>query len=180
MDPREKGLLEKTGKTLQEWVGMVRSQSFEKHGQIMTFLKQDHGMTHGYANMVALKARESDAGPVADDALLQSQYSNGKEHLKTIHDSLVDRIQGFGNDIEFVPKKGSVSVRRKRQFVLIQPSTKTRLDLGLKLPGREMTERLEGSGPFGTMCTHRVRIEDVSQVDDELIGWILEAYEAAG
>lgn len=180
MDPREKGLLEKTGKTLQEWVDIVRNQSFEKHGQIMTFLKKDHGMTHGYANMVALKARESDEGPPDDTSLLQAQYAKGKEHLKPIHDALIERIRVFGPDIEIVPKKGSVSVRRKRQFTLIQPSTKTRVDLGLKLPGKELTERLEGSGPFGTMCTHRVRLEDVSQVDDELLGWIKEAYDAAG
>jgi hypothetical protein len=41
------------------------------------------------------------------------------------------------------------------------------------------TERLETSGPFGTMCTHRVQLTELEHVDNELIKWIKEAYEQA-
>jgi hypothetical protein len=75
------------------------------------------------------------------------------------------------------PKKGSVSIIRKKQFALIKPATKTRIDLGLKLVGKELTQRLENSGPFGTMCTHRVQVSHIDQIDKELIGWLNEAYE---
>ena len=72
-----------------------------------------------------------------------------------------------------------MSCIRKRQFALIKPATKTRLDLGLKLPGKPTTDRLENSGPFGTMCTHRVRLETAAEVDPELTAWLQESYTAA-
>jgi hypothetical protein len=39
--------------------------------------------------------------------------------------------------------------------------------------------RLETSGPFGTMCTHKIQLTELEQVDDELLSWIKEAYEQA-
>ena len=176
----EKGLEEKTGKPLNHWVDIVKKQNFEKHGQIISFLKSEHGFTHGFANFVAHKARESDAGSHDADELVTAQYSKGKEHLKPIYDKILLAVLAFGNDIEVAPKKASVSLRRKRQFALVQPSTKSRIDLGLKLNDAELTDRLESSGPFGSMCTNRVQLTDVSQVDSELIEWIKTAYEQAG
>lgn len=176
----EKGLLEKTGKSLEEWVGIVRKENFEKHGQIMKFLKGTHGFTHGFANFVALKARESDAASFHEEDLISNQYSKGKEHLKPIYDEILGIVQSFGSDVEVAPKKAAVSLRRKRQFALIKPATKTRIDLGLKLDSAKLTDRLENSGPFGSMCTNRVQLTELSQVDDELIGWLTLAYEQAG
>jgi len=77
------------------------------------------------------------------------------------------------------PKKGTVSIIRKKQFAIIKPATKTRIDVGLKLVGKDLTERLENSGPFGTMCTHRVQISSIEQLDEELIEWLTEAYKKA-
>lgn len=176
----EKGLLEKTGKSLEEWVGIVRKEDLEKHGQIMKFLKDTHGFTHGFANFVALKSRESDAASFDKEDLITNQYSKGKEHLKPIYDKILGIVQGFGPDVEVAPKKAAVSLRRKRQFALVKPATKTRIDLGLKLNDAEVTNRLENSGPFGSMCTNRVQLTELSQVDDELIGWLTLAYEQAG
>lgn len=175
----ETGLLEKTGKSLEEWVALLTKQDFEKHGQMVAWLKDEHGMTHGYANLVAHTARQSHAGVMEDDDLMTGQYA-GKESLRPIHDRLVTLIQAFGGDVEFVPKKANVSVRRKTQFALIQPSTKTRMDLGLKIKGKDPAGRLENSGPFGTMCSHRVRLETVADVDADVVGWLREAYEGAG
>ena len=69
-----------------------------------------------------------------------------------------------------------MSFIRKRQFVLVKPATKTRIDLGLKLKDLAFTDRLENSGPFGSMCTHRVQLSAVDDVDKELLTWIKEAY----
>jgi predicted transport protein len=175
----EKGLLEKTGKSLDQWIEIVKKAKLNKYKDIMNFLKSEHGFTHGYANMVALKARGTDAGSSNPADLIAGQYAKGKEHLKPIFDQLVSIIQSFGKDVEIAPKKSSVSMRVKRQFALIQPSTKTRIDLGLKFNDKAIGERLQGSGPFGTMCTHRVILTDIQEVDDELIAWIKEAYEQA-
>ena len=175
----EKGLLEKTGKPLKEWMSLLKAQNLEKHGQMVSWLKSEHGMTHGFANFVAHSLRQNHAGAIDDDALMTAQYK-GKEHLRAIHDTLRVAIGGFGDDIEFVPKKANVSVRRKVQFALIQPSTKTRMDLGIKIKGKDPEGRLESSGPFGSMCTHRVRLETPEDVDADVLGWLREAYNAAG
>jgi predicted transport protein len=175
----EDSLLENTGKPLPEWIAIVKQQKLPKHGQIVKFLKSEHGMTHGFANFVALKTLKTDAASHDADDLVDAQYAKGKEQLKPIYEQLLAEIGRFGDDIDVVPKKANVSLRRKTQFALIQPSTKTRIDLGLKIKDKETTDRLESSGPFGSMCTHRVRLTDASQVDDQLIGWLREAYDAA-
>ena len=174
----EKGLLEKTGKSLDHWIKVVHQSKIEKHKAIMDFLKSEHGFTHGFANFVALKSKKSDAASIDDTELLNNQYK-GKEHLKPIYERLLAVIDKFGKDITRTPKKDSVSLIRKKQFALIKPATKTRIDLGLKIKDKPTTERLENSGPFGAMCTHRVRLTDVSEVDQELIGWLKEAYQKA-
>ena len=174
----EKGLLEKTGKPLDHWINIVERSGIDKHKAIMDFLKKEHGFTHGFANFVALKARKADAGSQEDTDLLANQYK-GKETLKPIYERLIQEISTFGDDVTQTPKKDSVSMIRKKQFALIKPATKTRIDLGLKLKDVPVGKRLESSGPFGTMCTHRVRLEVVDQVDEELIGWLKEAYERA-
>jgi len=172
----EKGLLEKTGKPLDHWIKVVKESKIEKHKAIIEFLKSEYGFTYGFANFVSLKARKSDAASSDNIDLLTNQYK-GKEQLKSIYEKLFSEINELGNDITITPKKDSVSFIRKRQFVLIKPATKTRIYIGLKLKGKEFTERLENSGPFGAMCTHRVKISLIEEVDSELIQWIREAYE---
>ena len=172
----EKGLQEQTGKPLADWIAIVKKQSFEKNGEIIKFLKDQHGFTNGYANFVAHKSREAATGPTSDKDLVLNQYK-GKEGLLLIYAKLLTEINKFGPDIEIAPKKTSVSLRTKKQFVLIQPSTKTRIDLGLKIKDKKPEGRLETSGPFGTMCTHRIQLTDISKVDDEVIEYMREAYE---
>jgi len=70
-----------------------------------------------------------------------------------------------------------VSLRRKKQFALITPATKTRIDLGLALKGEEAAGRLE---TYNAMCSHRVRIESSTDIDDQVRSWITEAYSRAG
>lgn len=175
----EHKLKEKTGKELDQWKAELAGKGFEKHAEYMAFLKNDCGISHGYANLIALKCREADAGSQDPEALIESQY-RGRESLRAIFESLKEAILAMAPDIEMVPKKAAVSFRRKRQFALIKPSTKTRIDLGLKFDDRPVSGRLKASGPFGTMCTHRVQLTDVGQVDDELIGWLVDAARQAG
>ena len=167
-------LPEKTGKPLDEWLGLIAGRDdLEKHGQIVKFLKGEHGVTHGFANLIAAKALESNApaDPVAE------QYSGAKVALKPIHDAIVEYAKTLGDDVEIAPKKTSVSLRRTKQFALITPATKTRIDLGLALKGDEAAGRLE---TYNAMCSHRVRIESFDDFDDEVRRYIAEAYSRAG
>lgn len=172
----EKGLKEKTGKPLSHWIKIVKASKIEKHKSIIDFLKTEHGFTYGYGNFVAMKARAADAGSFAHEDLLEMQYQ-GKENLKPIYDKLKNEIIKLGGDISISPKKAAVSFIRKKQFALIKPATKTRIDLGLKIKDKEIGGRLENSGPFGAMCSHRVQLTDVNDVDEEVMTWIKEAYE---
>ncbi|MEO1007077.1 MAG: DUF4287 domain-containing protein [Planctomycetota bacterium] len=171
---------EKTGRPIEHWLAIAKKSGLSKHGQIITMLKADHGLTHGYANVVAIKHREAaEGGPASPDELIEAQYAGAKAGLRPIYDAIMARVLEFGPDVEVIPRKAYASLRRSTQFGLVQPSTKTRVDLGLKLPDEAAGTRLEASGSFSDMVTHRVRVSDASQVDDELIGWLRNAYERA-
>jgi hypothetical protein len=174
----ETGLLEKTGKSLDEWIEIVNQSKIEKHREIMNFLQNDYSLSYGFSNLIALKARKSDAGSIEEAVLMENQYK-GKEQLIPIYDELMNAIAQFGDDITVTPKKDSVSLIRKRQFALIKPASKTRIDLGLKFKNKPFEGRLENSGPFGAMCTHRVQLSAVSDVDAEVIAWLQEAYDVS-
>ena len=166
---------EKTGKSLNEWKSLLKQISFTKHSEAVNYLKKEHNVTHGFANTIVALSKEENISP---DDLLENQYK-GKENLIPIYKKILSFVKSFGNDIIIAPKKTSVSIIRKRQFALIQPATKTRIDLGLKIKDKPTTERLENSGPFGTMCTHRVKLFNINEIDDQLKEWLKEAYEKA-
>ncbi len=176
-----KNIVEKTGNSLEHWKSVAARSGLEKHGQIVKMLKSEHGMTHGFANLVAHKFLKSDAGSADPDTdLVAIQYSKGKEGLRPIYDSIISRVKNFGTDLDIAPKKAYVSLRRKKQFALIQPSTRTRVDVGINLKGKEPTDTLEASGSWNSMVSHRVRMTESSQVNAELIGWLKEAFDHAG
>jgi hypothetical protein len=168
-----------TGKSLDEWLKVTAKAKLAKHGEIVKMLKADHGLGHGFANLVAHKTLSSDAGSSESDDLLAAQYAGPKAALKPIYDKLITIVEGFGKDIELSPKKAYMSLRRSKQFGLIQPSTATRLDLGLNLKGVAPKGRLEASGSWNAMCSHRVKLEKAADVDAELKAWLKQAYDAA-
>ena len=165
-------LPEKTGKTLADWLKITKTCELEKHGQIVKFLKSDHGVTHGFANLIAAKTLETGE----DIDLTDAQYSGAKSALRPLHDALIEYIQTLGNDVEIAPKKASVSLRRNKQFALITPATKTRIDLGLALKGEPATGRLE---TYNAMCSHKVKLQSLTDIDQQVKDWIKRAYSRA-
>ena len=163
----------KTGKSLEQWKALLKEKAFAKHMEAVNFLKKEHGVTHGFANAIVALSKEDQP---AEEDLVANQYS-GKEALRPVYEKLLALVQSFGPDVTVTPKKTTVSLIRKRQFALINPATKTRIDLGLKLKEVPFTDRLLHSGPFGTMCTHRVQLSSPDEVDAELTAWLREAYE---
>lgn len=164
---------EKTGKTIENWFQILDEKNIEKHSDAVKYLKTEYAVTHGFANTIVTLSKEKNA-PKED--LIFNQYS-GKELLIPIYETLLSSVREFGEDVLISPKKGSVSLIRKKQFALIKPATKTRIDLGLKLKDVEVQGCLENSGPFGTMCTHRLQLQSVSDVDAEVVKWLLLAYK---
>jgi len=168
-----------TGKSRAQWIKLAAGKGFAKHGELVAWLKSEHGIGHGYANLVAIRSRESATAVDTPVDLVSAQYSGAKADLKPAYDELIKTVQAFGSDVEISPKKGYVSLRRSKQFGLVQPSTAERLDVGLNLKGVAVTDRLEASGSFNAMVTHRVRLAKGARIDAELKRWLRQAYDAA-
>lgn len=168
-----------TGKSLDQWIELVQAQNFSKHKETIDWLKNSHGLTYGFANLIAHKSKGSDAGSSHDQKeLIQKQYQ-GKEHLKGIYDYLIAKIEAMGDDVEIAPKISYVSLRRKKQFAILNPATKSRFEIGLNLKGTEPTDRLLAEKPHA-MCSHKIQLTDLDQIDEEVLGWIQLAYQNAG
>src|SRR5258705_19356 len=141
-----------------------------KHTDMVAMLKSQYSMSHGSVHRIALKAHEADVASVVKAAEASSRdpvaelYGGKKAGLKPLHDALMTAITTFGDDIELASKKGYVSLRRKKQFAMIQP-TATRIDLGLILKDVPTTERLEAAASFNALFTHRVRVNTIDDVD---------------
>ncbi|MBM3757514.1 MAG: DUF4287 domain-containing protein [Acidobacteria bacterium] len=116
----------KTGKSLEELTAFVRGSGMEKHSEIVAMLKTTLGLGHGDANTIARHAKTAPA-PAGDDTI----YTGAKVALKPVHDKLMAAISKFG-EFEIAPKKGYVSLRRKKQFAMIGPATNTQVEVGLK------------------------------------------------
>jgi hypothetical protein len=88
-------------------------------------------------------------------------------------------VRAFGDDIELVPKKGYLSLRRRKQFAMIQPGGAGRIDVGLILKDAAAGGRLESAVGFNALFTHRVRLSGLADLDGELTGWLRAAYDGA-
>ncbi|MDT8413879.1 MAG: DUF4287 domain-containing protein [Flavobacteriaceae bacterium] len=167
-----------TGRTLQQWIEIVKNQKLDKHGEIIKFLKTEHQFTYGFANLVAHKTKETDAGSANNHEDLIIRQYHGEEHLKKIYERLVSEIQTFGNDIEISTKKTYVSLRRKKQFATLNPATKNRFEIGINLKGQVPKGKLEPEKP-NAMCSHKINLSDINDIDKEIIEWLKIAYENA-
>jgi hypothetical protein len=169
---------EKTGKSMAAWHKLLAKAKLEKHGQMVKFLKTEHAVTHGFANLIAHDFLLESAPRSGEDDLVAAQYSGAKAELLPIYEKLIAAVSKFGKDVEVSPKKTSVSLRRKKQFAVIKPATRTRVDIGIQLKGEGATDRLLAC-KAGGMTSHEVRVENVQSVDKELVGWLREAYRRA-
>ena len=160
-----------TGHTMSEWIAIVDKAGIEKHGEIVAWLKSEHALTHGFANGIALSYRSRDTEQTEVDLV-----AGAKEPLRPVYERLLEVAKLLGPDVEVAPKKTSVSLRRSKQFALIEVPSAKRVQLGIQLKGEPTTERLVTGN---AMCSHRVDLATVDEVDDELLAWLRAAYERA-
>lgn len=166
-----------TGKSLSEWIILVKATSLQKHGEIRKYLINQYGLTYGYANMVAHKALATDAGSAEDkNEMIERQYK-GKEHFLPVYERLMEEILKWGGDVEIAPKNAYVSLRRKRQFAMLQPATKSRFEVGLNLKGTAPEGKLAETSASNMMCSHFIALAGPEDIDDEVFGWIRKAYD---
>ncbi|MCK6619892.1 MAG: DUF4287 domain-containing protein [Calditrichaceae bacterium] len=174
----------RTGKTLEQLYEIIRKSGLSKHGEIRDMLKKELGMGHGDANtlvhvfMRSAGEGAAQAGGTSIEEAINEIYAEPKAALRPIHEKLMAEITKFGL-FEIAPKKGYISLRRKKQFAMIGPATKTRVEVGLNMKGVAATPRLIEMPP-GKMCQYKVNLSDSKEVDKELISWIKQAYDSAG
>jgi hypothetical protein len=172
----------KTGKSFDELAEIVHKSGLTKHGEIRDYLKRELGLGHGDANALVHAVLKSDGQRAAEgktgDSVLDEIYSGAKAGFRPIHERLISEIDTFG-EYEVVPKKGYVSLRRKRQFAMIGPRTNTRFEVGMNAQDFKKSPRLLEQ-PRGSMCNYIVNLTDVKEVDAELVAWLKAAYEGAG
>lgn len=173
----------RTGKTLAELAALIHASGLSKHGELVAMLKQNLGMGHGDANTLVHTVRKADQPKQGEETgaaedPLASIYSGAKAHLRAIHEQLLTAMAELG-EFETAAKKTYISYRRKKQFTMIGPATNTRVEVGLNIKNLAAHERLNAL-PAGQMCQFKVKLTTPDEVDEELLNWIRQAYEAAG
>ncbi|MFO8150455.1 MAG: DUF5655 domain-containing protein [Trueperaceae bacterium] len=180
-DSYVKGIEAKAGRPIAELVAEVVGWGPGKHTELLKRAKEAFGLGHGHANLLVHLARErnepSAASASASDPL-DAIYAGSKAPLRSLHEALMARLAGLGS-FEVAPKKANVSLRRGKQFALVGPGSRGRLEVGINHRAAEATERFEALGP-DKMCSHRVFVTVPEEIDDELLAFVREAYEAAG
>jgi hypothetical protein len=172
----------KTGMSLKELSSFVKKSGLSKHGEIRRMLMAKLGLSYGDANSLVHAVFKSDGTRSAEgkstDAVLDEIYSGAKAAFRPIHEALLEQINKFG-DFEIVPKKGYVSLRRRKQFAMIGPKTNTRFEVGINAKDFKKNARLREQ-PKGSMCNYIVNLTDAKDVDPEMIAWLKSAFEGAG
>lgn len=174
----------RSGKSLAELAQIIQTSGLSKHGEIRDMLKRDLGLGHGDANMLVHHVLKSDGQSTAaeqnlsTDDVVSGLYTGPKAALRPIHDKVMAEISKFG-EFEISPKKTYVSLRRKKQFAMVGPATKTQIEVGINSKTLTATDRLVEMPP-NSMCNFKVRLSSVDEVDEALIGWVKQAFESAG
>jgi hypothetical protein len=174
----------KTGKSMQELTELINNSGLKKHGEIRSMLMEKLGLGYGDASMLVQYVQKTDVQLIVQEKGLTTEefldeiYTGPKASLRPIHEKLIDVIDQFG-EYEIAPKKGYVSLRRKRQFAMIGPATNTRVELGINIKNLEADERLLEQ-PAGSMCNYKIRLTSADQVDKQVVSWVRKAFDNAG
>jgi predicted transport protein len=170
----------KTGKTPDNFRKMAADKGLTKHGEIIKWLKEDFELGHGHANAVAAVLLKSESRKASTDQKLEKLFKGKKEVWRKPYDTLIEKVKKFGEDISVAPTESYISLLKdKKKFAIVQASSAERLDIGIKLKGVNAVGRLEPSGSWNSMVTHRVKISDTKEIDKEVLAWLEQAYEAS-
>ncbi len=179
-----KNIQAKTGKTLDELTIIIENCALTKHNQIRDFLIQEFNLGYGDANMlvhIALKTdgqSASEASGASIKEITEQIYAGKTDTQRQVHDRVMLEVEKLGT-FEIAPKKTYLSLRRKRQFAMLGPASKGRIEIGMNMKGLPGTDRLLEQKPGG-MCQYKVFLDSPDQVDEELLNWLQQAYGSAG
>jgi len=176
------GLRDRTGHTLDEWVAMVDAAGLDPLDQtaVRRWLKAEHGVPQNSQWAIAdAAARAAGWERPTVGGYVDSQYVGAKAALRPIYDRVAETLLALGDDVTVEGRSTYTPFVRARQFAAVAPSTRTRVDLGLRFTDPPPSARLLTTSPVG-QCTHRVALTDVAEVDDEVRALLQAAYEQNG
>ncbi len=158
-------LKRRTGKSVEEWADEARRFAPASRRGRVGWLITEHGLPRTAASMIAARAEG------------ESDYSDPAA-LRPIYEDIVKAAKALGNDVQVVPCRTQVTLRRRRQFAWIRPGA-ARLDLGLALAGTAPAGRLLPVAGTNSQDRLRLRIAVAArdEVDAELKRWLKTAYD---
>jgi hypothetical protein len=178
-----KNIQARSGKSLDELFAIFTLSGLKKHGEVRSLFIKELSLGYGDASTLASHFLQSNGvatgkvESVNPDLAVSDIYNGPKAALRPIHDEVMNYINSLG-PFEIAPKKGYLSLRRKRQFAMVGPVTNSRIEVGLNMKGITPTNRLEQNPPGG-MCQYKVKVTSLAEVDAELKAWINIAFNSA-
>jgi len=175
---------EKTGKTPEDFLVLAEQKGLlqedgVKAGPIIAWLQEDFGLGRGHAMAIVQTLRDATLPKTTADARLAQRFTGEKARWREPFDDLVTKLQALGPGVSVSATDSYISLLHNgRKFGIIHV-TGPRLDLGIKLKGVEPGGRFESADGWNAMVTHRVRVSDPAQLDDEALAWLKRAYDNA-
>jgi hypothetical protein len=173
-------LKERTGKTLEEWIRVVKKSGPPTEKERMAWLKEEHGITTNYALWIAKRADGKGAAADYDpEAMVEEMFAGKKAGLRPIYDRMLALAFKLGKDVRVSPCKTMVPFYRKYVFAQVKPSTSSRVDVGFAFKDLKPTGKLISTGGFekGDRITHRIPATSIHEIDTEVEKWLRHAYE---
>ena len=150
-----------------------------KAGPIQKWLKDEYDLGPGHSMALVAVFRERLLAQPTREEAIDKFFAGPKAAWQLTWDELMSKVMKFGSDVSLQPTDTYIGIVRAGKKFAVVATTATRMDVGLKLKGEPVTDRLTASGNWNAMCTHRVQLFDGAELDAELLSWLREAYDRA-
>jgi hypothetical protein len=179
-------LKQKTGRSLDEWLRLIKKSGPKDEKARREWLKEEHGLGTNSAWWLAERAEgkgaegdDPEAYLEAAEGYVEKMFSGSKAALEPIYDELLRVCLKTGKDAKACPCQTIVPIYRKHVVAQIKPTTRTRIDLGFALGDMKAKGRLIDTGGFAKKdrITHRIEITSLKDIDDEVKKWLKVAYD---
>jgi hypothetical protein len=179
-------LKEKTGRSLEEWLNLLKKSGPPTEKERRAWLKSEHGLGLNYAGWIVGRAGGTGDDFSSPEAYLRAagryvdeMFSGGKAGLRPLYDTILKLGLGLSKEVKACPCQTMVPLYRKHVFAQIKPTTRTRIDLGFALGARPAEGRLIDTGGYAKKdrITHRIPISSLAEIDNEVKQWLRTAFE---
>jgi hypothetical protein len=185
---------QKTGKTVEQWVALVRKDGPSTRKERRAWLKEEHGLGTNTAWWIAERAEGTGKMGIGEEdpdtylrmaeQYVEEMFAGSKAALRPVYDELLRLGLALADDVKACPCKTIVPLYRNHVFAEIKPATRTRIDLGLALAKAKgkLPARLIDTGGLAKKdrITHRFAIGSVADLDELVKRWLKVAYDLDG